>query len=350
MSNELSKEYGFAAPATQESSRDLIAVEQSRAQHEVQAAYVVAKKFPRNEDDCFAKIINSCKRPFLAEQASYAFPKGGKLITGPSIRLAEVLAQCWGNIDFGIRELSQTVGMSVVEVYAIDLESNAQSRRTLHIPHVRDTKSGRQKLTDAREIYLEVANQSARRLRDCILKIIPGDVIEAAEERCKQTLQSSDVPIADQIRKMVIAFDELGVKVEHIEKRLGHKLDATIPTEIVTLKGIYKSLKDGMATREDFFDFGKNQPSAVAADRLDNLINTPKKAPEPEVVNQNTGEISPASGAPTFSFEDIKKGIQSAKSLDELSTAADLMGVIQDVSLQDELKVLYKKKLESLKK
>ena len=70
--------------------------------------------------------------------------------------------------------------------------------------------------------------------------------------RCKQTLQSSDVPIADQIRKMIIAFDEMGVKVEHLEKRLGHNLDATIQTEIVVLKGIYKSLKDGMASREGF--------------------------------------------------------------------------------------------------
>ena len=66
---------------------------------------------------------------------------------------------------------------------------------------------------------------------------------------------------------MIIAFDEMGVKVEqHLEKRLGHNLDATIQTEIVVLKGIYKSLKDGMASREDFFDIAgqKNNNDAEA--------------------------------------------------------------------------------------
>lgn len=281
MSNEI-QNLGFQTTVKNQDDGLMVTAE-ARAVAEVQAAYVIAKKFPRNEGESYAKIINSCKRPFLAEQAHYAFPKGGKLVTGPSIRLAEVLAQSWGNIDFGIRELSQNNGVSVVEIYAIDLETNSQSRRTLHIPHVRDTKNGRQKLTDAREIYLEVANQCARRLRDCIFKILPGDVIEAASDQCKKTLESSDVPIADQIRKMVLAFDELGVKVEHLEKRLGHKLDATIPAEIVTLKGVYKSLKDGMATREDFFDLGLK---AVDAD-IDTLIANKKSK-----VNSKTGEIT----------------------------------------------------------
>ena len=102
-------------------------------------------------------------------------------------------------------------------------------------------------------------NQGARRLRACILAILPGDVIEEAVNQCKKTLESSDVPIADQVRKMIIAFDELGIKVEHLEKRLGHKLDAVIATEIVTLKSVYKSLKDGMANREDFFDLGNKE-------------------------------------------------------------------------------------------
>lgn len=245
---------------------------EARAVAEVQAAYVIAKKFPRNEEESVVRIINACKRPFLAEQAHYAFPRGGKLVTGPSIRLAETLAQCWGNIDFGVRELSQINGMSIVEVYAVDLETNSQSRRTLHIPHVRDTKNGRVRLTDVRDIYLEVANQSARRLRDCILRIIPSDVVEAASERCKKTLESSEIPISEQVRKMILAFDEYGIKVEHLEKRLGHKMESTIPTEIVTLKGVYKSIKDGMANREDFFDIGGGTSSGDAKEVVSKLI------------------------------------------------------------------------------
>lgn len=252
----------------------MMQVNESRAVAEVQSAYVIAKKFPRNQNEAYANIIDACKRPFLAEQAMYAYPRGGTLVTGASIRLAEACAQAWGNLDCGVREISQNDGVSIAEAYAIDLQTNTRVTKTFHVPHVRDTKKGKMKLTDARDIYEMVANQGARRLRACILAILPGDVVEAAVERCKKTLESSDVPISEQIRKMVLAFDEFGIKVEHLEKRLGHKMESTIGQEIVVLKGVYKSIKDGMANREDFFDIGL--PSNAEND-LDMLIENKKQ-------------------------------------------------------------------------
>ena len=252
----------------------MMQINESRAVAEVQSAYVIAKKFPRNQNEAYANIIDACKRPFLAEQAMYAYPRGGTLVTGASIRLAEACAQAWGNLDCGVREISQNDGVSIAEAYAIDLQTNTRVTKTFHVPHVRDTKKGKMKLTDARDIYEMVANQGARRLRACILAILPGDVVEAAVERCKKTLESSDVPISEQIRKMVLAFDEFGIKVEHLEKRLGHKMESTIGQEIVVLKGVYKSIKDGMANREDFFDIGL--PSNAEND-LDMLIENKKQ-------------------------------------------------------------------------
>ena len=248
----------------QESQTELMQVSEARAVAEVQAQYVIAKKFPRNEHECVANIIKACKRPFLAEQAIYAYPRGKTLVTGPSIRLAEAMAQAWGNLDCGVKEVSQANGVSVAEAYAIDLQTNIRVSKIFHVPHVRDTKQGRVKLTDARDIYEMVANQGARRLRACILGILPGDVVEMAEAQCKKTLESGEVPLADRVRTMVTKFDELGVKVQHLEKRLGHNLDAIIPAEIVTLQSIYKSLKDGMAAREDFFDIGLKTSDAEA--------------------------------------------------------------------------------------
>ena len=269
---------GFQGKKTEEPSKDnsMVQTSDARAVAEVQAAYVIAKKFPRDQNAAYMSIIEACKRPFLAEQSMYAYPRGGSLVKGPSIRLAEMLAQNWGNLDCGVKEISQSNGVSVAEAYAIDLQTNTRITKVFHVPHKRDTKKGSVKLTDARDIYELVANQGARRLHACILGIIPGDVIEAAVERCSRTLESSEIPITEQIRKMVVAFDEIGVKVEHLEKRLGHNLDATIPQEIVTLKSIYKSIKDGMAGREDFFDFPA--PKAIDAKvELMELIEKNKK-------------------------------------------------------------------------
>lgn len=278
-------ELGFKTEVKEETS--LMAVQESRAVAEVQAAYVIAKKFPRNEMVAYSKIMDACKRPFLAEQSMYAYPKGNQTVTGPSIRLAEVLAQSWGNIEFGIREISQSNGVSTVEAYAIDLETNARKPVVFHVKHERHTKKGITRLTDPRDIYELVANMGARRMRACILAVLPGDVVEAAVEQCKKTMQSSDIPLSDQIKKMVVAFDELGVKVDHLEKRLGHKLDAVIPQEIVVLKSIYKSIKDGHAGREAFFDIAGEFSNQDAAGELDALLGDKSKNPKKEPVKDD---------------------------------------------------------------
>lgn len=286
MSNDLMTT-GFEVK--QQSNNSMAQIAESRAVAEVQAQYVIAKKFPRDENAAYMRIMKACERPLLAEQSMYAYPRGGQLVTGASIRLAEALAQSWGNIDCGVREVSQSDGMSVAEAYAIDLETNTRVVKTFHVPHSRDTKQGKKRLTDSRDIYELVANQGARRLRACILGVIPGDVVDAAVARCGKTMESSDVPMADQIRKLVLAFDELGVKTEHIEKRLGHKLDATIAQEIVTLRGIYKSIKDGMADRTQFFDIASVNGENARNQLMDAVSKTKK-----ELVNEersNTEEL-----------------------------------------------------------
>jgi len=264
---------GFQPSVLQERQENVMqASHEAKATAEVQAAYVIAKRYPRDLNQAFVNIMDSCKRPFLAEQAFYNFPRGGTLVSGASIRLAEILSQCFGNMDFGIKELSQSNGVSLAEAYAIDLQTNTRSTKIFHVKHERHTKKGVTKLNDPRDIYEMVANNGSRRLRACILAIIPGDIVEAAVEQCKRTLESSDVPVTEQIRKMVVAFDEMGIKVEHLEKRLGHNLDATIPSEIVKLKGIYKSLKDGMADRSDYFEIGLKGIDQDAQNQVQALI------------------------------------------------------------------------------
>ena len=78
----------------------------ARAVAEVQAALVIARMNPRDQRQSMDRILNACCRPKLAETAIYAYSRGGSDIQGPSIRLAEAIAQQWGNIQFGIRELS----------------------------------------------------------------------------------------------------------------------------------------------------------------------------------------------------------------------------------------------------
>lgn len=254
---EQSVKFETAAPA----ARSMMEGVMSRQAQEVQAAMLIAKKFPRDENEAFTRIITACRRKSLAEKALYAYPRGGTTVSGPSIHLARAMARAWGNIDYGIIELEQHLGESTVMSYAWDLETNSRAVKVFTVRHER-TKNDRQTgqktttiLDDPRDIYEMVANQGARRLRACILDVIPGDVCDAAEEEVDKTLSGGNkAPLVDRVREMVLAFEPYGVTAKMIEARLGHKLEAVIEMEFVQLRKIYNSLRDGAAKREDFFD------------------------------------------------------------------------------------------------
>lgn len=253
-------------------------VAQARAAQEVQAAMVIAKRFPRDTAAAFGRIRDACKRPTLAERAIYTYPRGGQAVTGPSIRLAEVLAQNWGNLDFGIIELEQRDGGSDVMAYAWDLETNTRQVKVFTIKHERHTRRGVSALTDPRDVYELTANNGARRLRACILGVIPGDVVDAAVDQCEKTLAGGhQEPRADRIRKMAEAFDGLGVTAEMLQARLGHPIDKTSEHELVTLRGIYSSIKDGMSSVEDHFASPTNRPTGEEA--LRSAATAPPPAP-----------------------------------------------------------------------
>ena len=180
----------------------------TRQAQEVQVAMLAAKKFPRDQVVAYNNIMRACQRRKLAESSMYEFPRGNEKITGPSIRLAEAIAQNWGNIDFGFMELEQRNGASQVMAYAWDLETNSRQTKLFSVPHIRHTRKGDYPLTDPRDIYEAVANQAARRVRACILGIIPSDVVEAAVDRCNKTLREGyEEPLVDRVRKMAEVFD-----------------------------------------------------------------------------------------------------------------------------------------------
>ncbi len=233
-----------------------------RAIQEIQASLVIAKKFPRDEATCVDKVIKECMRPALAETAQYAFPRGNQTVTGPSVRLAESIARCWGNMDYGIRELEQSNGESQVEAYAWDTETNTRARRVFAVKHIRHTRKGAYELTDPRDIYELTANQGARRMRACILELIPGDVVDTAIKQVNLTLQSNIEVTKEGLTKMIEAFEIFGVSDELISKRFGKKLEALLPAEYVNLRQIHSSLKDGMSKPSDWFELSEATQSA----------------------------------------------------------------------------------------
>lgn len=235
-----------------------VAIEASRAIAEAQGKLVIAKRFPRDEVAAFAKAMEACQRPAMAEKAFYSFPRGGQKVEGPTIRFAEELARCWGNIDYGIKELSQDDGKSEMQAYAWDLETNAQSVQNFTNPHQREVGKKMQTLTSQRDIYENNANMATRRLRSRILAILPSWFVEECIVECKRTIAgNNDTPLIDRVKRMVLQFAKLGVTQDQIEARLKRKVDTMTIDDFTDYIGIYNAIKNGESKVADWFEAEK---------------------------------------------------------------------------------------------
>ena len=221
---------------------------------EVQAAVVMAKRFPRDWVEVESKLIMSCKRPKLAEIAVYEYPRGGTKVTGPSIRLAEAAAQAMGNIDFGWTEIQRLEDESICTAYAWDIENNIRRATTFSVPHYRDTRQGKKRLIDDRDIYEMCANQASRRMRGCILQVVPGDLVDLAISECEKTLRANLGTVQEQAAKWGKLFQkEYNVQPESIMKYLGSRPETWTQNDIFRLRKLYNALKDNMTTIEEAF-------------------------------------------------------------------------------------------------
>jgi len=262
----------------------------------------IAKEFPRDFADVHTKVMKACSRKALAEVAVYKYPRANQSISGPSIRMAEVLAQNYGNMDFGVRELSQQKGSSVVESYCIDLETNVRSSKTFEVPHSVQLKGGKIKiLTDQRDIYEHAANYGARRLRACILQCLPGDLVEAAVSQCKKTVVGNvNAPIEDRIRLMITGFDtRFQINAEMIENHLGREIKTINHDDLFDLQTIFTSLKDGQSKRSDWFKVKDDGPKPDGVTDMEEAIDT----------ESETIEIKPA---PTPLVADAEKQVENS--------------------------------------
>jgi hypothetical protein len=273
--------------------RDEAAV--ARATQEIQAALVIAQRFPRDEIRAKSRIIEACQRKELAEVAEYEYSRGGTRITGPTIDLLRAVANRWGNLRYGWSEVERRDGQSFVRCFAWDCQSNGQAERTFSVRHWRDTQGGGYALTDERDIYELLANMAARRVRACLEEVIDADVVSAAVEQCRATLKSGEkTPLADRAVKLLVPFAEFGVTQGMIELKLGNKLEAVSENQLASLRRIWKALKDGVGVREDYF-----RPEAAKPDFTPPAA-TPETTPTPSADDGDLGPqaANPAPAAP----------------------------------------------------
>ncbi len=283
-------EMATTAASTSGPGTALAQSESHRAMIEVMTSFEVAKRFPRDPCGAMTAILGECCRPSLAEVAVYQFSKGGSSFSGPSIRLMEAIARGWKNIQFGFKVLERSKGRSSIQAFARDLETNTFIERTFDVRHWRDTKKGGYAIIDEREIYELEANMAQRRVRSCIIGLIPGDVIDAAVDQCDMTMQTNADTSPEGLKKLCDAFAAFKVNAEMIEARIQCKLSAIKPVQFASLRKIYTSLKEGMAGPADFFDVSLG---AAIEDKKDGGPKQPDLAAEIDAANKKAADKEP---------------------------------------------------------
>ncbi|MFD7609663.1 hypothetical protein [Streptomyces sp. NPDC059828] len=254
------------------------AVEQSRAVAEVQAAIYVARQFPREISRSRNAMQSACGSLALANKAFYRFPRAGGAVEGSSIHLAKMLAQTWGNIQYGVTEMRRDdeYRQSEMQAWAWDVEANTRHVLTFIVPHAKFAGGKVKALEDLRDIYENNANNGARRLREAIFATIPDWFIEEAEELCRETLNKGDgKPLTDRIDGAIQVFAGLGVTAERLEQKLGRKRDQWTGADIAQLLITHKSIQRREIAVDDEFP----QARITAAEIKSNADRAKKQAP-----------------------------------------------------------------------
>lgn len=223
-----------------------------RAEYDIQIA--TAKKFPRDLTRCknnALAIITLDKS--IAESCRYALPRGGKSISGPSVHLARILSQQYGNLRVDSRVKMVTNTQIKSEAVCFDLETNY----AVKVEVIRSIvgKNGRYN-----DDMITVAGNAANAIafRNAVLSVIPKGLTDLcykkAIEMITGDLSDSTKLIQERTKLIKYFISNYGCTEADILFSIGVKtLDAVKPEHIVDLRGLQQSLSDGDATPENVF-------------------------------------------------------------------------------------------------
>jgi hypothetical protein len=254
-------------PAEQNGS---LAVSLARA--EVDQQVTTARAYPRSIARSVEHILTlATLDETAASECIYALKRDNKLIKGPSIRLAEIIASQWGNCRVGARVVHVDRFEKYVEAEGIfhDLETNMAT--TARIRRRISTKAGG---TFSEDMIVVTGNAAcAIAKRNAILGGVPRGVWRKAYDALEHVINGDVKTLVSRRRSAIATFAaEFKITAEQIFQALEIGGEEDIDLEKLSLlTAMRSSLKNGEATVEELFP--KLQPSNVATkgDPLDAL-------------------------------------------------------------------------------
>ena len=241
-----------------------------QAKTQVEARYMMALHQPRSIMQFRTKLLDACKRPRFAQTARYSKPVGKERIVGWSIRFAEECARSLGNLLIESAVIYDNPQIRIVRVMVTDLESNltyptdVTIAKTVERRFLQKGQTALKTRTNSKGEPVHIVEATdddilnkqnaliSKAIRTAVLRVVPGDILEEAEEMVLHTAQREDaVDPAAKAKAIADAFYTHGVMPDQIERVLGHPLAQVTPAEVTMMRTWITAIKDGEANWRD---------------------------------------------------------------------------------------------------
>jgi len=230
---------------------------QQRAEYDTQI--VTAKKYPRNlkkvRDNCIA-IATMDKE--TASSCGYTLPRGGKSISGPSIHLARIIIQQYGNVRAEAKVKQITDKQIISEAICFDLETNYACKIEVRRSIV--DKQGKRFNDDMITVTGNAANAIA--FRNAVFNVVPKAIYDSvygsAVRMITGDLSDNDKLIKERKRMVSHFVNTYSITEEQLLNSMGLRSVNQIKAEqIMHMQGMLQALKDGDSTPEEMFKLEK---------------------------------------------------------------------------------------------
>lgn len=250
------------------------------ARAEVEVQVDVAKKYPRSVKRFLAEAISLATiDEETAASCMYTFARGGKTITGPSIRCAEMAISAWGNAHVGARIVGVDDANVVAQGAAWDLEKN-----------LRVTVETRRKITDKHgnryneDMITMTGNAAASiALRNAILRIIPRAYIQKVYSAARKVAVGDAETLTDRRAKVLERLNKMGATTDRVLAALGRRgIDDIGLEDLEVLIGLGTAIKAGDKRVDEAFPEVRPPAADVKPEEQGKRMSLKKPRPEPE--------------------------------------------------------------------
>lgn len=226
---------------------------QSRAEFDIQVA--TAQKYRR---PALSKIKDRILSLATVDEETAAdcfyrdIPRGGKKISGPGVRLAEIVASCYGNLCAGSRVISVDEETVTCQGVVWDLENNY--RRSIDAVRGILNKNGRRYNADM--IRLTCMAGQAIGFRDAVFAVVPMAVFKAEMDKIWEVAYGNEKTLEKRKADMIEFFGAKGVGEEKLLEKAGKRAVSDLDLEdVATLRGLATAINDGeLSVKEAFGD------------------------------------------------------------------------------------------------